>query len=219
MSTNPPPTMTRPGATDDRPLAGGASDLRRPVVPALVLIAVGIGWGLHLLGVPVRLGVVLPVALVLIGVGVLIGGTASWTRTLVAVGTWVAIIAVAVVVVPIPLDVGVGDRDHRVTTLDELESAYTLGIGELTVDLRELELPAGTTTLEARLGIGQVNLRVPGEVTVVVDGVVGLGQFEAFGTTVGGIAPGQRVVEEGEPGAGTLEIEASVGLGQLEVLR
>jgi hypothetical protein len=192
---------------------------QRPVVTGIALIVAGGLWMLHVLGVPLRWELLLPGALIVIGLAVLVGGRSATTAGLVTIGTVVAIVALLVTVFPTTPNASAGDRTFSVTSMADLQERYELGAGDLTVDLRELELPAGTTSLQVRVGAGQLTVLVPPDVTVVVDAEVGLGEVVAFDTRVGGITPQRRVTDEGAPDAGTLEIEASVGLGQLEVSR
>ncbi|MDQ8045377.1 MAG: PspC domain-containing protein [Solirubrobacteraceae bacterium] len=66
------------------------------------------------------------------------------------------------------VDDGVGTRTVTPSTLAELRPAYTLGLGELDIDLRELHLrPGSTTTLRTTLGYGQLRVIVPKGVRVV----------------------------------------------------
>jgi hypothetical protein len=217
----PPPAPPWSGGGGQGPPPGQGPPTRRhrPVVTGVALIVAGGLWMLHVLGVPLRWEVLLPSALIAIGLAVLVGGRWAATAGLVTVGTVVAIVALLVTIFPTSPSVSAGDRTHAVTSMDELEERYELGAGDLTVDLRELELPAGTTSLEVRVGAGQLTVLVPAGATVVVDAEVGLGEVVAFDTRVSGVTPQRRVTEEGDPDAGTLEIEASVGLGQLEVSR
>jgi hypothetical protein len=220
-SSRPPDETTatdgRPPAPPPGPNAPPPRGERRPVVTAVALIAVGVLWGLHILGVTLRWELLLPSALIVIGLGVLVGGRSAATRGLVTLGTVLAIVAVLTFLFPASPDVSAGDRTLTVASIDDLAERYELGAGELTVDLRQLDLPEGTTTLEVRVGAGQLLVRVPPEVTVVVDAQVGLGELDAFGTRVSGVAPQRRIVDDGD--TRTLAIDGSVGLGQLEVTR
>ena len=58
----------------------------------------------------------------------------------------------------ISLDGGVGERHYRPASMADLHDRYELGMGELDIDLRDLELPPGDTPLEIDLGIGDVQL-------------------------------------------------------------
>ena len=43
----------------------------------------------------------------------------------------------------IDLDGGIGDREYRPTAATDIRDSYKLGVGELVVDLRQADLPAG----------------------------------------------------------------------------
>jgi hypothetical protein len=220
-----PPAPPAPPWVDDgrQPPEGGDPPPRQPKRPPVVagttLLAVGGLWLLHVLGVTIPWGAVLPSALIAVGLAVLVGGRRPVTAGLVTLGTVLAIVAILVAVLPGTSDLSTGERTHVVTELGELEERYELGAGDLTIDLREVALPAGETDLVVRVGAGQLAVVVPPDVTVVVEAEVGLGELVAFDQRVGGVTPRRTVTEEGDPGAGTLRIEASVGLGQLEVTR
>jgi hypothetical protein len=210
----PPPLQTdRPGSSPP--------DRRGPTVTGLVLVAVGVLWSLHLLGVDLRWELVLPAALVLTGVALLLGGRSAVVRGLVPVGVVLSVLAVATVVTDTVPTVtsGAGDRDVRITDVADLDPVYELGAGDLTLDLRGLDLPPGVTPLRVSVGVGQLRVQVPADARLVVDADVGGGELEVLGTQVDGVGASRRIVEAGAPDAGTLEVEANVGLGRLEVTR
>jgi hypothetical protein len=212
-STTWPPPADEP-STDREPPP------RRPVAAGVVLVTVGGLWLLHVLGVTIAWAVLLPVAVIAIGLAVLLGGRSPVTAGLVPLGIVLAVLAGLVTLLPGTTSLEAGDRDLVVTDLADLEDRYELGAGQLTLDLRELDLPPGTTTpLELRVGLGELRVRVPDDVTVTVDGRVTAGELVAFDTRVDGVGPRRQLTADGAPGAGTLAIEASVGLGTLEVSR
>ena len=66
------------------------------------------------------------------------------------------------------LDDGVGERTYRPQSPSEIQPVYRLGLGELDLDLRDLELRRGSRTpIRAQLGFGQVRVAVPRGVRVV----------------------------------------------------
>lgn len=211
-TTSPPPAGERPWDREPPP--------HRPVAAGVVLVAVGALWLLHVLGVTIAWPVLLPMAVIAIGLAILVGGRSRVTAGLVPLGVVLAVLAGVVALLPGSTSLEAGDRDLVVADLAELEERYELGAGQLTLDLRELDLPAGTTTpLELRVGLGELVVRVPDDVTVTVDGRVTAGELVAFDTRVDGVGPRRQLTVDGAPGAGTLAIEASVGLGTLEVSR
>ena len=87
----------------------------------------------------------------------------------------------------IDLNGGFGERDVRPATVAELEDGYRLGAGELVVDLRELDLPAGDHPLKVRIGAGHALVIVPEDVCVASQAEVGMGGVAIFDRDGGGI--------------------------------
>jgi predicted membrane protein len=117
----------------------------------------------------------------------------------------------------VPLAGGVGDRTKRPETPAEL-TEYELGVGNLVVDLGQLQVPPGTTVVEARLGVGELVVELPDGVTVEVAASSGLGEVQVLGQQEGGF--GSRVETTTEVGGDRrLRVDARVGLGQVRVER
>ena len=86
------------------------------------------------------------------------------------------------------------------------------------VDLRRLQVPAGTTAVEARLGVGELVVELPDDVSVEVVASSGLGEVQALGQQEGGF--GSRIDTTSESGGDRrLRVDARVGLGQVRVER
>jgi predicted membrane protein len=117
----------------------------------------------------------------------------------------------------VPLAGGVGDRTERPTTTADL-TGYELGVGNLLLDLRQLQVPPGTTTVEARVGVGELVVELPDGVSVEVMASAGLGEVQVLGQQEGGF--GSRVDAVGLGGGDRrLELDVRVGLGQVRVER
>jgi phage shock protein PspC (stress-responsive transcriptional regulator) len=119
----------------------------------------------------------------------------------------------------IDLDGGVGQREYRPATMTELRDHYEVGIGDLDVDLTELDLPAGRTDLDIDVGMGEAVVWVPRETCVTSDVEIGAGAADVFDRDNDGVDV--AFAETATPPAGrpVLHIEADVGLGVLEVVR
>jgi len=116
-----------------------------------------------------------------------------------------------------PLAGGVGDRTVRPATPAEL-ATYELGAGDLLVDLRQLQVPPGTTAVEARVGVGELVVEVPDGVSFQVVASSGLGEVQVLGEQEGGVA--NRVDATVEAGGDRrLELDLRVGIGQVRVER
>ena len=64
----------------------------------------------------------------------------------------------------VDLGSGVGDRDVAVTSVENLQSSYELGIGSLDLDLSRLTLPLGETHVDASVDVGDLRIIVPADV-------------------------------------------------------
>ena len=121
---------------------------------------------------------------------------------------------------PVTFSSGIGDRNEHPLTASSIDREYELGIGDFTLDLADADLPAGTTRVEARLGIGELVVIVPADATVVVDAHTGLGRVDALGQEDDGAGADEQVVSPGATAdAPVLELEADVAIGNLEVRR
>ncbi len=185
----------------------------------IALILGGIIWLLALAGVDLRWEVLLPMALLAIGVIVLVVPRRGVTDGLVGVGIVVAVIALAMPFVPGGASITAGEREHRVLRAVDLDDTYALGAGSLTLDLRDLELEGATTPIRARLGLGELIVLVSDDITVSGHARVGIGEVTVFGTSQGGIGPSQAIVDAERSDGHIIELDASVGIGRIEVTR
>jgi phage shock protein PspC (stress-responsive transcriptional regulator) len=111
---------------------------------------------------------------------------------------------------------GIGDRTYDVRTLGELRPDYKLGIGDLRVDLRDVQLPPGETHLDARVDIGRLVLVVPHDAALRVSTDADFGAVDLLGSDSNG-----RKVAKGldETGKRVLVLDAHVGVGSVHVVR
>jgi hypothetical protein len=113
---------------------------------------------------------------------------------------------------------GVGDRDYRPTSLAEVKQGYKLGVGELRIDLRNVDLPAGRTPLKLRLGVGSVRVLVPDDVCVDSHVRVAAGYARVLERDSAGLDVdwSNRPLET--PGVKRLQLAGKVGIGELQVV-
>ena len=229
MTTEPMPT----GPTEPAPPTGpappggpaGQRDRRGPamatVLVGALLVLVGIGWLLDAAGVGVPWRAVLPAALIAVGLACVAGAFRGRQQALMVVGVALTVVLSVAVAADwdfdVPLAGGVGDRTERPTTPADL-TGYELGVGNLLLDLRQLQVPPGTTTVEARVGVGELVVELPDGVSVEVMASAGLGEVQVLGQQEGGF--GSRVDAVGLGGGDRrLQLDARVGLGQVRVER
>lgn len=121
--------------------------------------------------------------------------------------------------VRVPLFAGIGDRAAHPASIAALDRSYKLGIGNFDVDLSDVPLPAGETHVKATLGIGDLSVLVPRDVTVVVDGRASAGEVTILGEHADGTSVHKSVADAGRAPARVLVLDARVGLGRVVVTR
>ena len=120
--------------------------------------------------------------------------------------------------VSIPYSAGFGRRTEQPAVAADINRTYELAAGKLTVDLSHVELPVGVTRTKAKLGIGDLVVRVPLDATVKVDGHAQAGDVNLFGHDDSGTHVHEDVVERVGSGR-VLVLDARVGLGKVLVER
>jgi phage shock protein PspC (stress-responsive transcriptional regulator) len=141
----------------------------------------------------------------------------AWWRGRIVAGIVLAVLVVLVAgvlfAVRVPVFAGIGSRDY-----DTLHSKYTLGIGDLRVDLADEKLPRGQTFVKADLGIGNLRVVVPANASVDVDGRVQAGDVVVLGREDSGTHVHSHVVERTGSGR-VLVLDLRTGLGKITVER
>ncbi|HEV3498454.1 MAG TPA: LiaF domain-containing protein [Actinomycetes bacterium] len=191
------------------------------VLVGALLVLVGIGWLLDAGGVEVPWRAILPAALIAVGLACVAGAFQGRQHAMMVLGLALTVVlAVAVATdwdLDVPLAGGVGDRTERPATPAEL-TEYELGAGDFLLDLQQLQVPPGTTTVGARVGVGQLVVEVPDGVTVRVMASSGLGEIQVLGEQDNGFA--NRVdTTVAAGGDRRLELDLRVGIGQVRVER
>ncbi|MBO2462969.1 PspC domain-containing protein [Actinomadura violacea] len=142
--------------------------------------------------------IVMAPALAVVGLGLIVGG---WFRTrgLAAAGTLLALSLLATsVAADLPENVKYGDMEWRPVNATSLHQEYRIGLGQGTLDLTALPLATGgRVSVEARLGVGGMEVKVPQGVRVRVDARIALGDLRIEHRTTSG--PNAKVVRVLEP--------------------
>jgi phage shock protein PspC (stress-responsive transcriptional regulator)/predicted membrane protein len=177
-------------------------------------IVLGVGAGV---AAALGAGTVVAIVVIAAGLAMIIGGFVGGARWLAIPALIMAVPLSVVAAANIDLRGGVGERDYRPASMADLDSSYRLGVGELRVDLRDVDLPAARTNLEARVGVGRLALTVPDDVCVQLRSRVGAGQINVFDRPSDGV---DVVVERSAApaaGAPSLTVDARAGVGQIEL--
>lgn len=213
--------VTASGTTRTMPLPYPAAPAARPAGPrepsvglyglaavvggsmiALVLAALG-GFDATSHGVAVGLGL----GALAMAVAAIVFARRRGALVLIALAGLLAVGAGGTAAVGGRVDDGVGERIQEVSTPAGLAAEHRLGIGHLVVDVSPSALTPGVSTVRARLGIGELEIRVPAGVRVVS---VGPTSPEGIGAVndAAGAAPERTLRLDTDVDIGDLRVEA-----------
>jgi Cell wall-active antibiotics response LiaF, C-terminal len=210
------PTETvSPGPTRPR----GWRPLTRAVIGA-VLIVIGALWLIERTGVAdLSVTAVLALGTALTGVALMVLARNGAHGGLVVFGTVLGVVTLVTAAAPMEgFQGGVGDRTIDIRSVTDIQPDYDLSMGKLTIDLRAMDDFDSAARLSASVGMGELVIRVPSDISVMVEARVGAGQIELMGKQIDGVGIEQSYrtpgLEESEPG---LELDLSVFTGRVEV--
>jgi phage shock protein PspC (stress-responsive transcriptional regulator) len=208
-----------------RAIGGGRGDdparmvARGTLMLLLLVAALGAATGIGVIAA-VGGGTAVAILSVVAGLGLVAAGLLGGPRWLI-LPVIVLVLPLAVVsAAGIDLHGGVGPRHYRPVSVADLRPEYRLGVGDLNLDLRKMDLPAGTTNVKLSVGIGDAKVRVPNGVCVTTDAAIGVGATDlpddakhGFDIAVPAVA---ATPPEGRP---LLHVDADLGVGYLQVDR
>lgn len=197
--TQPAPPVTALTFAALAALAGGA-----------VLID-SVGWA------DIAITPVIAIAILIVGSGLLARALLGGGRGLIPMGLLLVVAAGVSAVASPALSDGVGDRDYAPIAFEDVNDEYRLGIGELVVDLRNVDFPAGEHTIDVHLGIGEARVYVPDDVNYLVAGELKVGELQIADQTEDGITNEFSVNRDIEA-ATTLIINLDVGIGHGQLI-
>jgi phage shock protein PspC (stress-responsive transcriptional regulator)/predicted membrane protein len=164
-------------------------------------------------------GTMLAVLAIVAGVALVVAGLTGGARWLIAPALVLVLPLAIVAAADIDVKGGVGERHYRPASASELRPEYRLGVGEMIVDMRDVDLAPGTTGLRIQLGVGHAVVRVPEEACVSSDVKLGAGHAQVLDRTSDGLDVAFAQASAPSAGQSRLHIEGDVGIGALEVVR
>lgn len=161
---------------------------------------------------------VMAIGLGVVGLALVVAAWFGRARALVPIGVVLTVVTGLAVATDVPWRGGIGDREYRPATTEDLRDTYRLAIGDLELDLRDLDLPpGGNAEIDVSVAIGQLTVLLPPGVVAEVEGRASIGEVDLWGETADGVgADLTRRTGDGDP---ELTIKARVGIGNLEVER
>jgi hypothetical protein len=222
-----PPKRPRPPRPPKQPRRRGGGFLGAVLVGGLALATYGLALWAHdsfnwsgsdeVVALAAALGVT--------GLGVLIMGLAGWRAGLTGfLAIVLALVAWSSSVVPdVNIGGGIGDRSWRPNAV-ESGQRYRLGLGSATLNLSDYPTDrVPPPQMEAGVGIGELRILVPQDLTVEVRSKVGIGEItgDVQRPLSSDTGDGNReistveVIGAGEP---ELIVNANVGVGQIVII-
>ena len=155
-------------------------------------------------------------AMLIAGVGLLVGAVWGRARGLIALGVILTPIVFFSPLGDIDFDGSVGERRVSPDTVAEIPETIDMGIGSLRVDLTDVDFTGAEVSTVVDIGIGEVIIYVPDDVTVDVDGELGIGELVILGRTRNGVGLDASGRQEGT--AGFLDLDIDGGIGSIKVI-
>ena len=188
---------------------------------AAILAVVGVALVLNTLAdIFVGAVTVSGISMAFIGIAVAVTSYRGSTLPLVpiAVGSMVALTAAPTI--DHGLTDGFGSKDLAVDSVEDLAPRYVLGVGDLELDLRRLELTEDTV-VNVEVGTGGLEVRVPRDAVVEIHAGSTVGYVEALGSGRGGINAKLNLLPPVgvDPDAPRLLINADTTIGGVEIYR
>jgi hypothetical protein len=161
-------------------------------------------------------------ALVVVGVGLLVGAWFGRARGFIFLGIVLSLM------LPIAADENDRERSGRPGTVSwvpmstqEISGSYEHRFGEATLDLSNVDFSGQDVKVQAEISFGNLKVIVPENVDVVVDSDVSLGDATVFDYNISGAGVNRTERNDGSdgPGGGTLRLHLEVQFGHAEVTR
>ncbi|MDH3293557.1 MAG: LiaF-related protein [Acidimicrobiia bacterium] len=217
-----PSTPAPPSPVGDQPPeTRGMTSPLGPTTVGVVLVLLGAAWLLDLGEViELRAALVLPALLTLVGAALIVGSLRGPHPGLIAFGTVLTLlVGIAAVAPPEAIRGGLGERHHVVTRTSDLDSQYEVGIGDLVLDLSQLDLDEARN-VRITVGAGDLNVILPADLPVDVEATSGAGEIILFGDKVDGVGLDENYRDDDysdeDPG---LALTLEIGAGAIEVTR
>jgi len=198
--------------------SGDAGDIaRRAALGVAVLIVCAVIAVLAVFVTAIGPTWLIPAFVVLAGVAIVGTAFVRPLRWLVLPAVTLALSGGFVAAADIHADGGVGNRHYRPASSADLREHYELGIGQLVVDLRDTNLPAGDVPLDLDVGIGEARVIVPENVCVATVADVRMGNIRLFGHDHGGVDVDYQDLPDARPGHTRLLLKGDVGVGEVNL--
>jgi len=159
----------------------------------------------------------LALAVAIVGTGLLIGSFWGRSRMLILAGLLLAFLMGLATIGKVVDTFADEVRTYRPATIEEVATNYTMDSGTLIVDLTSVDWQNREIGINAELGAGKLEIKIPNDVGATVSARAGIGQVDVFGRLSEGLGVGRSATVEGPAGAGDITLTVRVGAGQVTV--
>jgi hypothetical protein len=183
-------TLTdKPPTVDSKPVSTGRRPPIAQIVTGGVLVLIGMLWLLQRTGVvDLNVTTVFALATMVTGIALMLLARQGPHVGLIVLGTILGLLALVTAAAPFEgFQGGVGDRVVVIDTVDDIGPDYNQSMGNLTLDLRQVDDLDTTTRLNASVGLGELVVRVREGTEIAVDAKVGAGQIEILDRMIDGV--------------------------------
>lgn len=151
------------------------------------------------------------------GGGLLVGTLWGKSYGLIAVGLLLLPVLAVSTLVRVPFGGDIGERIVQPVVVEEIVSPVEMAIGDLTIDLRRLER-GEPVELNAEVGIGQITVFVPADRTTTVEAEIGIGSLNLFGDQSAGLGRDVKTAWPGDNAGDPIHLNLQAGIGEIRVV-
>lgn len=190
------------------------------VVAGAALVLIGALWLLERVGaIELTATTVLGMATIVVGIAVMVLSTDGPHIGLIIFGFVLAMAATAAAITPVEgFQGGIGERVVDIGSVGEIEADYNVAMGQLTIDLGDLQDVSSPISLKAGVGMGELLVRIPEGIEFEVNANAGAGQIEILGQQKDGLGVEDNYATPGfEEGAAGISLDLDVFMGRVEV--
>ena len=200
----------------ETPSAGRVA-IKIAIAIALLALAAG-GFAAAAAGTALGGGIAVAGLVIACGIGMIAGAFRGGARWLAVPALVLAVPLGAVAATDLDIRGTWGERLFVPATVAEVEKGYEMGAGEMRVDLRNVDLPPGRTTLPVQIGMGEIQVLVPDDTCVTTEADISVGAYqEPYNGEQGGVDLEIDDRHDVAPGTSELHVVADIGLGALIV--
>ncbi|MGH2685979.1 MAG: LiaF domain-containing protein, partial [Actinomycetota bacterium] len=121
--------------------------------------------------------------------------------------------------VEVPLRGGIGERRYSPADFGEVRDEYRMLVGEMRLDLSNVDFPLGTTEIELSMAAGDLRVLLPRSVDVEVESDVHVGEVLVLGTHQDGLDLESTTADDVDGRHGRVVLHIEMGAGELQVAR